>query len=143
MGVKSSTCTAAAVYAVRKVAFVLHRKFALIKYLRKLLKSNDCILIYCYVKKFDGVENHKKNSTWCLMLKNWLIYLGFNEIWHAQMQWRYIMCYWTNNISQNFFLHALKIPVNVHFIDSLFHCIAYNTTLKNPYLLKLSIRNQR
>lgn len=86
LGVKKSTYTAAAVYAVRKVPFVLHRKFALIKYLRKLLKSNDCILIYCYVKKFDGVENHKKNSTWCLMLKNWLIYLGFNEIWHAQMQ---------------------------------------------------------
>lgn len=84
LGVKKST--AAAVYAVREVLFVLHRKFALIKYLRKLLKSNDCILIYCYVKKFDGFENHKKNSTWCLMLKNWLIYLGFNEIWHAQMQ---------------------------------------------------------
>lgn len=35
------------------------------------------------------------------------------------------------------FLHALKIPVNVYFIDTLFHNTGYNTTLRNPYLLNL------
>lgn len=34
-------------------------------------------------------------------------------------------------------MHALKIPVNVYFIDTLFHNTGYNTTLRNPYLLDL------
>lgn len=29
----------------------------------------------------------------------------------------------------------MKIPVNVHFIETLFHNIAYNATLQNSYLL--------
>lgn len=33
------------------------------------------------------------------------------------------------------YLHALKIPVNVHFIDTLIHNIAYSITLQILYLL--------
>lgn len=49
-----------------------YRKFALIKYWRKLLNSNNCILLNCYYNLFNDVENNKKIN-WVSDVKNCLI----------------------------------------------------------------------
>lgn len=59
-GVKKSTCSAAVYAVLERFPLPYHRKFALIKYWRKLIYSNNCILLNCYDKLFDDVENHKK-----------------------------------------------------------------------------------
>lgn len=84
LGVKKSTCTAAVYAELGKVSFTLPQKIRIIfKYWRKLIYSNNCILLNCYDKLFDDVENHKKIN-WVSDVKNCLIDLGFNEIWNAQ-----------------------------------------------------------
>lgn len=83
LGVKKSTCTAAVYAELGRFPLLYHRKFAFIKYWSKLIYCNNCILLNCYNKLFDEVENHKKIN-WVSDVKNCLIDLGFNEIWNAQ-----------------------------------------------------------
>lgn len=45
--------------------------------------SNNCILLNCFDKLFDDVQNHTKIS-WVSDVKDCLIDLGLNEIWNEQ-----------------------------------------------------------
>lgn len=96
-------------------------------------------MLNCFDKLFDDVQNHTKIS-WVSDVKDCLIDLGLNEIWNEQRCNEGALCVIKQNKK---FVHVMKIPVNVHFIETLFHNIAYNATLQNPYLFQKCISKIR
>ena len=87
LNVKKSTNLSGLYGELGRVPFIIQRKFNMIKYRAKLLKSSDTFLpkrIYTMLKEDADSGNTYNGSNWASHIKSMLNNLGFSYIWHHQ-----------------------------------------------------------
>ena len=87
LNVKKSTNLRALYGEFGRVPFIIQRKFNMIKYWVKLLKSNDTFLpkkMYRILKDDADSENSYNGSNWASYIKSLLGSLGLSTIWLQQ-----------------------------------------------------------
>ena len=87
LNVKKSTNLSALYGELGRVPFIIQRKFNMIKYWVKLLKSNDSFLqkkIYRILKDDADSGNSYNGSNWASYIKSLLDNLGLSYIWLQQ-----------------------------------------------------------
>ena len=87
LNVKKSTNLSGLYGELERVPFIIQRKFNMIKYWAKLLKSSDTFLpkrIYTMLKEDADSGNTYNGSNWASHIKSMLNNLGFSYIWLHQ-----------------------------------------------------------
>jgi len=81
LSVKKSTCNAMIYFELERLPLSVTRTFRMIKFLFKLLSTDNCILNASYniIKHKSEKSNPKYN--WVSFIKDNLFELGFGEVW--------------------------------------------------------------